>query len=115
MSKLIGKLAVIAVYTVASGTVAAVAAVKKTDVGAKVWSRVLWNYEVQKSRIHTAYKDGYAASKSKFNDLKAKVEARAEAKAVADNLVKDDDLYETMKVMLAQRAAAHKAAMIVAE
>ena len=115
MSKLIGKLGVVAVYAVAAGTVAALTAVKKTDVGAKVWTRVPWNYEIQKSRIRKACTDGCAASKAKFNDLKAKVEAKNEAKAVADILVKDEDLYETMKAMLAQRAEAHKAATIMAE
>jgi LmbE family N-acetylglucosaminyl deacetylase len=81
MSKLIGKFAVVAVYAVAAGTVAAIAAVQKTGVGAKVWARVLWNYDVQKSRIRATYKDGCAASKAKFNDIKAKVEAKNEAKA----------------------------------
>jgi hypothetical protein len=115
MSRLIGKLAVIAVSVVASGTAAAVVAVKKTDVGAKLWTGALENYEIQKTRIHTVYADGCAASKAKFNNLKVKAGAKGEAKAVADMLVKDEDLYETMKAMLAQRAAAHRAATIVAQ
>ena len=108
MSRLFGKLAVIAASTLVSATVAGVVVVKKTKAGAKAWRSTQDFCAKQYGAAQGVASKAAVKIEEKCTEIKEKAARSGEAKAVAAELVKDQALYETMKATLAERQVAKR-------